>query len=72
MLVTFEPLLRFFKMLDRSELNFLLKPRGDFAKNGFCWNYLNKVPVESKAGKGEVAVVSEVDREGVMLLNRSK
>ena len=50
--VTFEPLLRFyfFKMLNRSELNFLLidhlstclpvttrqkSPRGDFAKNGF-------------------------------------
>ena len=55
--VTFEPLLRFyfFKMLDRSELNFLLidhlstclpvttrqkSPRGDFAKNGLHWHYL--------------------------------
>ena len=57
--VTFEPLLRFyfFKMLDRSELNFLLidhlstclpvttrqkSPRGDFAKNGLHWHYLRQ------------------------------
>ena len=57
MLVTFEPLLRFYfyKMLDRSELNFLLidhlstclpvttrqrEPTGDFAKNGSHWHYL--------------------------------
>ena len=55
MLVTFEPLLQFFfyKMLDRSEFNFLLidptvylsprdkkSPRGDFAKIGSHWNYL--------------------------------
>ena len=45
MLVTFEPLLRFYfyKMLDRSELNFLLIDHlstCDFAKSGLCWNYL--------------------------------
>ena len=57
MLVTFEPLLRFyfFKMLDRSELDFPLidylstclpvttrqkTPCGDFAKIGSHWNYL--------------------------------
>ena len=61
--VTFEPLLRFyfFKMLDRSELNFLLidhlstclpvttrqkSPRGDFAKNGLHWHYLGGWPVK--------------------------
>ena len=61
MLVTFEPLLRFyfFKMLDRSELNFLLidhlstclpvttrqkSPRGGFAKNGLHWHYLAAPP----------------------------
>ena len=58
MLVTFEPLLRFYfyKMLDRSELYFLLidhlstclpvttrrrEPHGDFAKNGLCWKPVN-------------------------------